>query len=72
MTSQLPVSTRSLVLYKSSVAAPPGKVYHDAKLEHRRLQPLKSNEILVKVGAAAFNHRDVCFLSSSNDMELLV
>lgn len=60
MTYQLPVSTLSLVLHKSPVDALQGKVYHDAKLERRKLQPLKSNEILVKLGAAAFNHRDVC------------
>lgn len=60
MTFQLPTSTRSLVLYKSPVHAAPGKVYHDAKLERQRILPLRSNEVLVKLGAAAFNHRDVC------------
>lgn len=72
MTSQLPISTRSLVLHKSPVTAPPGKVYHDAKLELRLLQPLKSNEILVKVGAAAFNHRDVCRLTVVERHKLFV
>jgi len=44
--------------------APGGRspVYHDAKIVERPLAKLKDTEVLVKIGAVAFNHRDVCVL----------
>jgi NADPH:quinone reductase-like Zn-dependent oxidoreductase len=57
MASRIPESTRALVIKKCSAEAKP--VYHDAVLETRPLQQLKPGEVLVKMGAVSFNHRDV-------------
>ena len=58
-----PQTSRSLVLKKADGAppgAPPGSVYHNVVLENRNLDPnLLPEEILVKISAVAFNHRDV-------------
>ena len=56
--SSLPSSTRAIVLRKSSSDQKP--VYHDAILETRPIEKLKQNQVLLKIGAIAFNHRDVC------------
>jgi len=34
-------------------------LFHDAQLETRPLRPLKAGEVLVKITAVSFNHRDV-------------
>lgn len=57
MASRIPESTRALVIKKCSAEATP--VYHHAVLETRPLQQLKQGEVLVKMGAVSFNHRDV-------------
>ncbi|KAL7283719.1 hypothetical protein ACG7TL_003156 [Trametes sanguinea] len=53
---QVPESARALVLRKSARATKP--VYHDAVLEDLPLPELKPGQILVRIHAAAFNHRD--------------
>ncbi|KAI0362574.1 NAD-P-binding protein [Trametes cingulata] len=53
---QIPKSTRALVLRKAAKATKP--VYHDAVLEERPIPELKPGQILVRIHAAAFNHRD--------------
>ncbi|THU80563.1 NAD-P-binding protein [Dendrothele bispora CBS 962.96] len=54
----IPQLTKAIIVQKST--APRGQpVYHDAVLESRPIPALKSGEILVKMGAVAFNHRDV-------------
>jgi hypothetical protein len=40
------------------------QLYHDAKVEEKAIPALKKGEILVKVNAAGFNHRDVRFFKS--------
>ncbi|KAI5124373.1 hypothetical protein M0805_008976 [Coniferiporia weirii] len=54
----LPQENRSIVLIKSLRNSP--SIYHDAKLETGKLNHnLRPDEILVKVSAVAFNHRDL-------------
>lgn len=55
---QIPKTTRALVVRKAKET---GKhVLHDAVLEEERPIPqLKSGQVLVRVHAAGFNHRDV-------------
>ncbi|KAI0823601.1 NAD-P-binding protein [Trametes gibbosa] len=53
---QIPKSTKALVLRKAAQAAKP--LYHDAVLEDRPLPELKPGHVLVRIHAAAFNHRD--------------
>ncbi|KAF7291249.1 NAD(P)-binding protein [Mycena indigotica] len=48
----LPATTRALVIREN---AP----YHDAVVERQPLRALRPGEVLVKIGAAALNHRDV-------------
>ena len=55
--SQLPVSTKVITVRESPKDRKPR--YHDAPLEHRAIPPLQKGQVLVKIGAAAFNHRDV-------------
>ncbi|KAG6336998.1 hypothetical protein ID866_2099 [Astraeus odoratus] len=55
--THLPENTRALVLKKSPVERTP--LYHDAVVEVRGIPALKEGEILVKMGAVAFNHRDL-------------
>ncbi|KAG1827428.1 uncharacterized protein BJ212DRAFT_1565534 [Suillus subaureus] len=57
MSGIIPESTRALVIKKCSAEAKP--IYHDAVLETRPLQQLKQGEVLVKMGAVSFNHRDL-------------
>ncbi|KAG1756890.1 uncharacterized protein EDB91DRAFT_1094995 [Suillus paluster] len=57
MAGRIPESTRALVVKKCSAEAK--HVYHDAVLETRPLQQLKQGEVLVKMGAVSFNHRDL-------------
>ncbi|KAJ8496183.1 hypothetical protein ONZ51_g1305 [Trametes cubensis] len=53
---QIPKSTKALVLRKSTQATQP--VYHNAVLEERPIPALKPGQVLVRIYAAAFNHRD--------------
>lgn len=58
MTLRLPKSTKVLTVQKS----PPGRtpLYHDAVIQEELLpSQLEPDEILVKITAAAFNHKDV-------------
>ncbi|KAI0780500.1 NAD-P-binding protein [Trametes elegans] len=54
--TQIPKSTKALVLRKAAQATKP--VYHDAVVEERPIPDLKPGQILVRIHAAAFNHRD--------------
>ncbi|KAF5364632.1 hypothetical protein D9758_005598 [Tetrapyrgos nigripes] len=53
-----PQSTKAIVVRKSETPKGP-QLYHGAVLESRPLPTLKPGEVLVKMGAVAFNHRDV-------------
>ena len=57
MAASLPKYTKALTLRKSSVERRP--TYHDVVLESRLLSPLKPGELLIRINAAAFNHKDV-------------
>ncbi|KAH7924734.1 NAD(P)-binding protein [Leucogyrophana mollusca] len=57
MAGRLPKSTHALVVKRCSEGKKP--IYHDAILEERPIRPLKTGEILVKMSAVSFNHRDV-------------
>lgn len=52
-----PTTTKALVLEKSTEDKSP--IYHDACIIDRPIPPLKGSEILVRMEAVAFNHRDV-------------
>lgn len=54
---QIPKTTRALVVRKAAQATKP--VFHDAVVEERPIPQLKAGQILVRVHAAGFNHRDV-------------
>ncbi len=60
---QIPKTTRALVVRKAAQATK--AVFHDAVVEERPIPQLKAGQILVRVRAAGFNHRDV---SASTDM----
>ncbi|PCH37808.1 NAD(P)-binding protein [Wolfiporia cocos MD-104 SS10] len=53
--SQMPAVTKAIVMRKSQRKP----VYHDTVLEERPLPALQKGQVLVKVAAAGFNHRDV-------------
>ncbi|KAF8065366.1 hypothetical protein FPV67DRAFT_1502554 [Lyophyllum atratum] len=55
--NKLPKVTKALVVKKSSPQRKP--LYHDAVMEEKPIPTLKQGELLVRVGAAGFNHRDV-------------
>ncbi|KAJ7279681.1 hypothetical protein C8J57DRAFT_1448907 [Mycena rebaudengoi] len=57
MATKAPTSTRAVTLQKAASARTPS--YADAVLQDRPLPSLKQGEVLVKMAAAAFNHRDV-------------
>ncbi|RDX56332.1 NAD(P)-binding protein [Lentinus brumalis] len=54
---QIPKTTRALVVRKAAQATKP--VFHDAVVEERPIPQLKTGQILVRVHAAGFNHRDL-------------
>jgi len=58
MRSQIPQTTRAVLVRKSSSKSSNGYV-NNASLETLSIPPLKDGEILVKIHAFAFNHRDV-------------
>ncbi|TFY75749.1 hypothetical protein EWM64_g8262 [Hericium alpestre] len=57
----IPATTRALVVRQAAKKSKP--VYHDATIEEKPIPSLKDGEVLVKINAAAFNHRDVRSLS---------
>lgn len=56
-TTKIPKFTKALTIKPAATTLK--HVYHEAVLEERPLPPLKKGEVLVRIGAAAFNHRDV-------------
>lgn len=54
-----PETTKVITLKRSISTLGSGPVYHDAVLETRPIPQLKDGEILVRMGAVGFNHRDV-------------
>lgn len=52
-----PTTTKAVILRRSTSRKEP--VYDDTVLVERPIPQLKPGEVLVKVGAAAFNHREV-------------
>lgn len=57
MSSDLPTHTRCLALNKTSSAVKP--TLHDTSVKRRPIPALKEHELLVRMVAAAFNHREV-------------
>ncbi|KAJ7138197.1 NAD-P-binding protein [Mycena epipterygia] len=55
--SALPRTTKALILRKSPAARSP--LYHDAVVQEQPIPALKPGEVLVKMGAVAFNHREL-------------
>jgi hypothetical protein len=55
-----PTTTKALVLEKSAEDKSP--IYHDARIVERPIPVLRDSQILVQMGAVAFNHRDVGIL----------
>lgn len=51
---------KALIVRQSQ--SPPDRkpVYHDASLEDKPVPQLQPGQVLVKINAVAFNHRDVC------------
>ena len=57
MSYTLPKYTKALILQESTVPREP--TYHDAVLTKRPISPPKPGEVVVKLGAVGFNHKDV-------------
>ncbi|OJT08895.1 hypothetical protein TRAPUB_246 [Trametes pubescens] len=55
--THIPKTAKALVVRKAAHATKP--IYHDAVLEDLPLPELKPGHVLVRIHAAAFNHRDV-------------
>ncbi|KIJ61516.1 hypothetical protein HYDPIDRAFT_115660 [Hydnomerulius pinastri MD-312] len=55
--TRIPKQTRALVVKKSPADRKP--LYHDAVIEERPIPTLKRGQVLVKMGAVSFNHRDL-------------
>lgn len=51
-----PTETKALVLAKSK----DGPLYYDAVLRTLPIPALQKGQVLVRMGAAGFNHREVC------------
>lgn len=58
-----PETTKVITLKRSTSTTGSGPVYHDAVLETRPISQLKHGEVLVRMGAVGFNHRDVSIVS---------
>jgi D-arabinose 1-dehydrogenase-like Zn-dependent alcohol dehydrogenase len=55
----MPSSLKALILQGQPEA--PGKpTYYDLRVVERPVPALKHGEVLVKINAAGFNHREVC------------
>ncbi|KAF8584108.1 NAD(P)-binding protein [Ramaria rubella] len=52
-----PNTTKALVLERSTDRKFP--IFHNARIVQRPIPPLKDSEVLVQMGAVAFNHRDL-------------
>jgi NADPH:quinone reductase-like Zn-dependent oxidoreductase len=61
----LPKFTKSLVLKQATASASKKPVLHDTVVEERAIPELKPGQVLVRITAAAFNHRDVGTLHSN-------
>ncbi|KAJ6537738.1 hypothetical protein B0H19DRAFT_1003457 [Mycena capillaripes] len=57
MPTKLPRVTKALILQKSPAGREP--LFHDAVVQEQSIPALKPGEILVKMGAVAFNHREL-------------
>ena len=71
MSPKLPATTRALVVQESK--EPRNTLYHDAALVERPLAQPKPGEVVVKIAAVGFNHKDVrtAFLHVHSDCEEL-
>jgi D-arabinose 1-dehydrogenase-like Zn-dependent alcohol dehydrogenase len=57
MAERYPTSLRALVLQKTSEPRKP--VYHNVRIVEKSVPALKPGEVLVRINAAGFNHREV-------------
>lgn len=57
MAERYPTSLRALVLQKTSEHRKP--VYHNVRIVEKLVPGLKPGELLVRINAAGFNHREV-------------
>jgi len=55
----IPSSLKALILH-SQPEAPSKPTYNDVRVVERPVPALKHGEVLVKINAAGFNHREVC------------
>ncbi|KZO93070.1 NAD-binding protein [Calocera viscosa TUFC12733] len=55
----VPTTTRCLVLKEAKDVQQGAPVYHDVVVDERKVPSLKNGEVLVRISAVAFNHRDV-------------
>lgn len=60
--SRVPTHTKALTIQEARVAKKP--LYHDAILVERPLAAPKPGEVVVKITATGFNHKDVSSFSS--------
>jgi hypothetical protein len=58
--TQIPTRMKAFVLEKGE--GKPGKVYHPAGVQEIDVPKLKAGEVLVKISAAAYNHRRATFV----------
>lgn len=65
--ASLPSHTQAVTVQKSRSTS--ATYANDALLEEKRIQPLNEGQVLVKINAASFNHRDVrlvlCYRAST-------
>jgi hypothetical protein len=59
VTHQVPSSFKALIL-QNQREQQNKSLYHDVRIVERPIPTLKPSEILVKINAAGFNHREVC------------
>ncbi len=59
VTHQFPSSFKALIL-QNAHEKQNKSLYHDVGIVERPIPALKPGEILVKINAAGFNHREVC------------
>ncbi len=62
---RLPQETRTVVLKQSTPERSP--LYHDAVLMTKPIPALKEGEVLVKMTAAGYNHREVRISTSPSN-----
>lgn len=58
MVEGYPTSLKALTLQKP--AEPRKPVYNDVRIVEKSIPVLKRGEVLVRINAAGFNHREVC------------